>query len=74
MDHVQPRVKGGDNSRGNVVTSCVDCNRAKAGLPAWEWLATRDEARANFLAHAPYVWSRLREAVVEAARKAAERR
>jgi hypothetical protein len=66
-------VKGGDNSGGNVVTACTACNRQKGGLAAWAWLAERDEARANFLRHATYVWPRLREAVEEAARKAAER-
>ena len=70
VDHVEPRMKGGDNSRGNVVTACVGCNRDKGGLAAWAYLAQRDAARANFLEHAPYVWPRLREAVVEAARKA----
>lgn len=70
VDHVEPRAKGGDNSRGNVVTACTECNLAKGPLPAWAFLAERPEARASFLAHATYVWPRLRTAVLEAARHA----
>lgn len=70
VDHVEPRALGGDNSRGNVVTACLDCNAAKGHLAAWAYLARRDEQRAHFLEHAPYVWPRLRAAVVEAAEKA----
>lgn len=70
VDHVEPRAKGGDNSRGNVVTACTDCNIAKGPHPAWAYLADRPEARASFLAHATYVWPRLRTAVLEAARHA----
>lgn len=70
VDHVEPRVKGGDNSEGNLVTACVACNRSKGGLAAWAWLENRDEERERFLDHAPYVWPRLRAAVREAAEKA----
>src|SRR5690606_25445555 len=48
VDHVEPRMRGGDNSAGNVVTACVDCNRAKGGLAAWAYLAERHEERARF--------------------------
>ena len=74
VDHVEPRALGGDDSRGNVVTACRDCNREKGHLAAWAYLAQRDEKRAHFLAHATYVWARLREAIVEAALKAEQRR
>ncbi len=74
VDHVEPRMRGGDNSAGNVVTACVDCNRAKGGLAAWAYLAERHEERARFLLRATYVWPRLRAAVIEAAEKASERR
>ena len=67
VDHVEPRVKGGDRSRGNLVTACVDCNREKGPLPAWRYLEERPEARARFLERAPYVWPRLRTAILEAA-------
>ena len=70
VDHVEPRVLGGDNSAGNLVTACRDCNRAKGHLAAWAYLARRDEERARFLERAPYVWPRLRAAILEAAAKA----
>lgn len=68
VDHVEPRMRGGDNSSGNVVTACLPCNRAKGGMAAWAYLAGRDAEREHFLAHAPYVWPRLRAAIVEAGR------
>ena len=66
VDHVEPRVKGGDHSRGNLVACCRPCNAEKGGLAAWAFLATRPEHRANFLRYARWVWPRLREAVEEA--------
>ena len=70
IDHVQPRALGGDDSAGNVVTACRDCNRDKANHAAWSYLALRDDVRAHFLEHATHVWPRLREAIVQAALKA----
>lgn len=69
LDHVQPRVKGGDHSEGNLVTCCTKCNEAKAGEAAWSFLARNPEMRANFLANAAHVWPRIRRAIEEAARK-----
>lgn len=66
VDHVEPRVKGGDHSEGNLVASCVPCNTEKAGVAAWAYLATRPEQRSNFLTHARWVWPRLRRAIEEA--------
>ncbi len=71
VDHVEPRMRGGDHSDGNLVTCCVPCNTAKAGLPAWAWLANRSTERANFLELAESVWPRLRRAVEEAGRSEA---
>ncbi|MEJ2216046.1 MAG: HNH endonuclease signature motif containing protein [Gemmatimonadota bacterium] len=68
VDHVEPRVKGGDNSAGNLVTACTACNTEKGGAPAWAYLAGRPEKRANFLRLAVRVWPRLRRAIDEAAR------
>lgn len=65
LDHVEPRVKGGDHSEGNLVTACRSCNTAKGGLPAWSFLSNRPEERANFLRLATAVWPRLRRAVEE---------
>ena len=74
VDHVEPRMRGGDNSAGNLVTACLECNRQKGGQAAWSYLQDRDEERRSFLARADYVWPRLRAAVLEAAEKAAARR
>lgn len=30
IDHIVPVSKGGDNSKGNLVTACFDCNRGKS--------------------------------------------
>jgi 5-methylcytosine-specific restriction endonuclease McrA len=73
LDHVEPRVKGGDQSPGNLVTCCQSCNVLKAGKPAWAFLANDRERRENFLQNARGVWPRLVRAIEEAAAKAAER-
>ena len=67
LDHVQPRMRGGDNSEGNLVTACKPCNAKKGGLAAWAYLAELPEERANFLRYSTAVWPRLRRAVEEAA-------
>jgi 5-methylcytosine-specific restriction endonuclease McrA len=68
IDHVEPRMRGGDRSQGNLVTACRPCNARKGSLPAWAYLAERPVERANFLHYATAVWPRLRRAVEEAAR------
>ena len=65
VDHVQPRVRGGDGSGGNVVTACKGCNTAKAHRPLAQFLAENPEARRNFFLHARYVWPRHLRAVAE---------
>lgn len=65
VDHVQPRMRGGDASGGNVVTACKACNTAKAGRPLWRFLAEQPEARRNFFLFARYVWPRHLRAVAE---------
>jgi 5-methylcytosine-specific restriction endonuclease McrA len=67
IDHVEPRMRGGDRSAGNLVTSCKECNRAKGGQAAWRYLAGRPEQRENFLRYATSVWPRLRRAIEQAA-------
>jgi 5-methylcytosine-specific restriction endonuclease McrA len=67
VDHVEPRVKGGDHSEGNLVAACWPCNKEKAGQPAWAYLEDRPEKRTNFLRLAKWIWPRLRAAVEEAA-------
>jgi hypothetical protein len=65
VDHVQPRVKGGDHSGGNVVTACVPCNTAKGMRSLVQYLMDVPEARRNFFEFALYVWPRHMQAVQE---------
>jgi len=67
LDHVEPRMRGGDNSAGNLVTCCIPCNATKGGQPAWRFLAERPDLRSNFLRNAAHIWPRLRRAVEQAA-------
>lgn len=74
VDHVQPLMRGGDGSPGNLVTACRACNTRKGSAPAWAFLAERAAERENFLRYAPSVWPRLRRAVRQAARGPGPRR
>jgi hypothetical protein len=65
VDHVQPRMRGGDGSPGNLVTACRGCNARKGGRPLAQFLAEDPEARRNFFALARYVWPRHLKAVAE---------
>jgi hypothetical protein len=68
LDHVQPRMRGGDQSDGNLVTACRACNTRKGSVAAWAYLADKPVERANFLRYATAVWPRHRRAIEEAAR------
>ncbi|MDP2643843.1 MAG: HNH endonuclease [Desulfobacterales bacterium] len=37
MDHVVPIARGGQSTKGNVVTACKDCNSRKKQLFPMEW-------------------------------------
>lgn len=39
-DHVHPRIKGGQTTRGNIKAACRDRNRAKGSLSASAFMAT----------------------------------
>jgi 5-methylcytosine-specific restriction endonuclease McrA len=75
LDHVEPRMRGGDGSEGNLVACCRACNEEKGHQPAWQYLAQRPEQRARFMAavetcdasEASPVWSRLLRAIEQAA-------
>jgi 5-methylcytosine-specific restriction endonuclease McrA len=67
VDHVQPRVRHGDHSAGNLVTACTACNIRKGGRAAWDYLRGRPDDRRNFLRYATHIWTRLRRAVEEGA-------
>jgi 5-methylcytosine-specific restriction endonuclease McrA len=69
LDHVQPRMRGGDNTAGNLVSACRGCNTLKGSRAAWDFLAARPTERETFLRLATGVWPRLRRAVLEAARQ-----
>ena len=59
LDHVQPRVRGGDRSEGNLVTACRACNTLKGHRRLSEFLRDNAEARDNFFRYAVHVWPRL---------------
>jgi 5-methylcytosine-specific restriction endonuclease McrA len=74
LDHVQPRMRGGDGSEGNLVTCCQSCNALKGGMSAWAFLVQHPELRSNFIAaveqcdatQAQPVWNRHLRAIREA--------
>ena len=59
VDHVQPRVRGGDRSEGNLVAACITCNTAKAQRRLADFLREEPRARQNFFRYAVHVWPRL---------------
>lgn len=59
LDHVQPRVRGGDRSKGNLVAACEACNTLKGQQRLSEFLFTHPAARENFFRYAAHVWPRL---------------
>lgn len=66
VDHVQPRMRGGDRSGGNLVTACGPCNARKGSMRLADFLRLDDVARAHFFRLAePHVWPRLLRAVAE---------
>jgi 5-methylcytosine-specific restriction endonuclease McrA len=58
VDHVQARVRGGDQSPGNLVTACGGCNVLKGHRRLADFLAADARSRANFLRYARHVWPR----------------
>lgn len=58
LDHVQPQVRGGDNSGGNVVTACATCNLRKGHRRLVEFLLDEPESLVNFRHLAQHVWPR----------------
>ncbi len=65
LDHVHPRVKGGDSSSGNVVTACLACNARKGARTLARFLADEPETRAHFETLALHVWPRHRRTLQE---------
>ncbi len=65
VDHVQPRVRGGDGTPGNLVTACRACNTAKGHRRLAEFLRDEPAARRHFLALARWVYPRHLRALAE---------
>jgi 5-methylcytosine-specific restriction endonuclease McrA len=63
LDHVQPRVRGGDRSEGNLVTACKACNTLKGHRRLSVFLHDVPAARVNFFRYARHVWPRLMDLV-----------
>lgn len=60
VDHVQPRMRGGDRSGGNLVTACEACNARKGGLRLADFLRADPAAREHFIVRAAaHVWPRI---------------
>jgi hypothetical protein len=59
IDHVEPRVRGGDRSDGNLVTACGACNTLKGHRRLSDFLLSDKVACANFFRYATHVWPRL---------------
>ena len=58
LDHVEPRVRGGDRSEGNLVTACRGCNTLKGQKRLSLFLYENPSARENFARLAVHVWPR----------------
>jgi CRISPR/Cas system Type II protein with McrA/HNH and RuvC-like nuclease domain len=58
VDHVQPRSRGGDRSRGNLVTACRACNVRKGRRRLATFFAEDQQAYNNFRRLAIHVWKR----------------
>ena len=43
LDHVIPRLRGGDDEPSNLVTACRSCNSSKGARDLLEWTALRGE-------------------------------
>lgn len=65
VDHVEPRVKGGDRSPGNLVTACRACNNAKGHRRVSDFLRDEPVAREHFFRYAVHLWPRLRRSLLE---------
>ena len=60
VDHVQPRMRGGDRSGGNLVTACGACNARKGAMRLAEFLRADEIAHGHFFRlAAPHVWPRI---------------
>ena len=65
VDHLQPRIRGGDRSDGNLVTACKGCNVRKGHRRLAAFLADDAQARRNFFRLATTVRPRHLRAIEE---------
>jgi 5-methylcytosine-specific restriction endonuclease McrA len=65
VDHVQPRVRGGDRSGGNLVTACGGCNTRKGHRRLAEFLADERPPRRTSSAWRRGTYARHLRAVAE---------
>jgi 5-methylcytosine-specific restriction endonuclease McrA len=74
VDHVQPKMRGGDRSGGNLVTACEGCNARKGALRLSHFLHDDPVARGHFFSRAAaHVWPRILRTVVEELEQLARR-
>ena len=60
VDHVQPKMRGGDRSGGNLVTACGACNARKGGMRLAQFLRADPVAHKHFFVlAAAHVWPRI---------------
>lgn len=59
LDHVEPRVRGGDRSEGNLVSACRACNTLKGHRRVSRFLYEETHARESFFRYAVHVWPRI---------------
>lgn len=45
VDHVIPKIKGGTNSKNNLVLACKRCNNMKGGKSAEKWKSILEEKK-----------------------------
>ena len=45
LDHLQPVSQGGDNSYGNLITACLQCNSQRGAQPLMDFLTRNQEAQ-----------------------------
>ncbi|GAC1687385.1 MAG: hypothetical protein NVS9B3_05930 [Gemmatimonadaceae bacterium] len=65
VDHVQPRLRGGDNSAGNLVTACGGCNVTKGHRRVADFLRDDAAVQAGFLTRAVHLWPRILRTLLE---------
>ena len=69
VDHVQAKVRGGDDSGGNVVTACGACNTRKGHRRLAEFLRDEPASREHFFRYAVHVYPRHVRAIEEELRR-----